>query len=99
MSTRINETIIQMGTVPARNFSEDCKAGDWEEFHIAFPTPFPLEASEVRVIVTANNLEVERGNHIAAVVGIAQSVTPLGFILAARNSDCSRGDAGFNWMA
>jgi len=98
MSTRIGETIFQIGSVPARNFSEDCHEGDWEEFVITFPTPFPKEVN-VRVIVTANNLEVERGAQNAAVVGIVRDLTPGGFVLLGRSSDCARGDAGFNWMA
>jgi hypothetical protein len=34
-----------------------------------------------------------------AVVGIVQAVTPHGFRLAARNSDCGAGKAGFTWVA
>src|SRR5947208_1557580 len=98
MSTRTKETIFQIGTVDSRNFGEDCHEGDWEEFHITFVAAFP-DKLKVRVIVTANSQEVERGTPNAAVVGIAQKVTPTGFVLGARNSDCARGDAGFNWMA
>ena len=96
MSTELNQVIIQMGVEPARNFSEDCEPGDWEVFDVTFPTPFP---NRPRVIVTANDLRVEPGEHNAAVVGLARQVTDTDFKLAARNSDCARGDAGFNWMA
>lgn len=97
MSTQINQTIFQIGTVPARDFSEDCVPGDWEAIPITFTPAFP--AVGVRVIVTANNENVGKGEHNPAVVGNTRSVTPTGFTLAARNSDCARGRAGFNWMA
>jgi hypothetical protein len=84
-----NSYMFQMGSVLARDFSEDCERGDWEFFEIAFESPFPTD--QVRVIVTAN------GN--AAAVAIAQHVGRKGFILAARNSGCAPGTAGFNWMA
>lgn len=32
-------------------------------------------------------------------VGVAQAVTPFGFRLAARNSDCMAGRSGFYWVA
>lgn len=47
--------------------------------------------------MTANDLKVQ--GHNAAVVGIAQDVTPNGFTLSARNSDCASGQAGFYWVA
>jgi hypothetical protein len=99
MSVPINQAIFQMGTVEQRFFSKDCEPGDTETFNISFPTPFPAQG--VRVIVTANSLNVPRGAHNAAVVGIAQQVTPAGFVLRARNSDCADagGFAGMNWMA
>lgn len=111
MSTQTNETIFQIGTASARDFSEDCVPGDWEDFGtIKFPTPFPTPfpaGKGVRVIVTANDLEVPRGVHNAAVVGIVRHTDELGqpippeqgFRLWGRNSDCARGLAGFNWMA
>lgn len=97
MSTQINQTDFQFGTVTARHFSEHCVPGDWETCPIIFPKPF--DEKTPRVIVTANNENVDKGAHNAAVVGIAQKVTPTGFVLAARNSDCARGFAGFNWTA
>ena len=93
---------FRIGTLDARNFSEDCKPGDWESFPITFTPAFsghPTRECRVRVIVTPNNQKIPRGEHNAAVVGIAQNVTNTGFTLAARNSDCARGGAGFNWMA
>ncbi len=102
MSVPINEAIFQMGTVEQRFFSKDCDTGDTELFNITYPTPFATMEG-VRVIVTANNLNVPRGAHNGAVVGIAQGVrvTPGGFVVRARNSDCAEAGAfaGLNWMA
>jgi hypothetical protein len=100
MSVPIGEVIFQIGTVEQRRFSKDCETGDTEIFNIRFPTPFPTQMG-IRVIVTANNSNVPRGAHNAAVVGIVQNVTTDGFVLRARNSDCADagGFAGMNWMA
>jgi len=98
MSSRISETLFSFGSVPSRNFSENCRPGDREYFAIRFPEPFPSSA-KVRVIVTANNFEMAPGARNAGVVGVARDVAFTGFHLMARNADCARGDAGFNWMA
>lgn len=97
MTTQINSTIFQFGRVDAQFFERDCQAGDWRIWDIAFPTAFPHDG--VRVIVTPNDLRVDTGVHSVAAVGLAQDVTRTGFRLAARNSDCSSGSAGFDWMA
>lgn len=98
MSSTINETLFSFGSVPSRNFSENCFPGDREYFRIKFPKPFPSSA-KVRVIVTANDSEMPRGARNAGVVGVARYVDATGFQLSARNADCERGDAGFNWLA
>ena len=100
MSVPINEAIFQSGTIEQRFFSKDCETGDSELFNVPFPVSFPDQTQKnIRVIVTANDLNVPRAAHHAAVVGIAQNVTIGGFALKVRNSDCAAGFAGVNWMA
>jgi hypothetical protein len=98
MSTKISQTIIKVGTVPAVRFSPGCQDGDTQKFHVVFPHQFP-KPTRVRVIITASNLKVVSSEHNAAVVGIAEQVDERDFFLVARNSDCSAGLASFNWMA
>ena len=40
-----------------------------------------------------------KGEKVCAPVGIASNVTPYGFTIAARNSDCAAGQAGFDYVA
>lgn len=97
MSTQINQAIFDFGKVEAQFFNKDCQARDWKSWEITFAAPFPTD--DVRVIVTANDYQIDAGLQNIAAVGIAQNVTQSGFTLAARNSDCAHGSAGFNWMA
>jgi hypothetical protein len=101
MSVPVSEAMFQVGTFEQRFFSKDCETGDTQDFPaVRFPLQFPAE-SRVRVIVTGNNLGVPAGTHNAALVGAVQKVTAEGFVLNARNSDCSEelSLAGMNWMA
>ena len=97
MASPHNHFQVQYGIVPSRNFSPSCESGDWEFFDIIFPRPF--EADPVRVFLCGNNHSLPRGDRQCAAVAIARDVTRAGFTLAARNSDCSRGSCGFNWIA
>lgn len=85
---------VDTGEVTEQFFESDCKSGDWKEWDVEFSEPFLVPPV---VLVTANNKDV-RG-HNAAVVGIASKVTPNGFSIMARNSDCGTGRAGFYWVA
>ena len=86
---------VDTGEVTEQFFGSDCKKDeDWKEWDVEFSEPFLIPPV---VLVTANNKDV-RG-HNAAVVGIASKVTPNGFSIMARNSDCGTGQAGFYWVA
>lgn len=86
---------IDTGRVSPKYFASGGeRPGDWRGWRIIFHKPFFVPPV---VLVTPNNLDVEGPN--PAVVGIARNVTTDGFILGARNSDCSPGKAGFYWVA
>jgi hypothetical protein len=89
------DLIVDTGVVSALSFAPDCRPGDTQfvavDFHRPFLTP-PV------VLVTANDVGVT-DPHNAAVVAMANDVTPHGFTLRARNSDCGSGMAGFYWVA
>ncbi len=68
---------------------------DWNRWPIYFPLPF---SAPPIVFVTANNIGSGTNNTVAA-VGTAVAIRSTGFLLAARNSDISKGFAGFNWLA
>ncbi len=76
------------------DFAPNCKDDDTKSVSIDFHRPF---LTPPVVLLTANDLGI--ADHNAALVGIAQDVTPWGFTLTARNSDCSAGQAGFFWVA
>jgi hypothetical protein len=77
--------------------------GSWISVAVDFHQPY---REPPVVLLTANDDGVSQAvagtgtDHNAAVVGIATNVTPNGFILSARNSDCApRGTCGFYWVA
>jgi hypothetical protein len=87
---------VDVGQINAIHFSQSCGAGDTQSVFIDFHQPF---LTSPIVLLTANDLGVAAGGHNAAVVGVAADVTPYGFTLLARNSDCASGEAGFYWAA
>ena len=86
---------VNTGWVPPKSFAPTCEKGDWNSWYVWFDQAFLTPPT---VLVTANNLNVANAGN-PAVVGIAQYVTPNGFRLAARNSDCGSGLTGFYWVA
>jgi hypothetical protein len=60
------------------------------------PACLPRGAERPVVLVTANNLNVV--GHNAAAVGIARDPDGAGFVLRARDSDCSEGESGFYYL-
>jgi hypothetical protein len=100
MSTAIQDTHIEIGSTGASppQFMPDCISGDWQTYQVTFDTPFQ-DAAKVRVIVTANNETIHPSQYNPAVVGVVTAVSTTGFTLAARNSDCNYGVAGFYYMA
>jgi hypothetical protein len=89
---------LQVGTgeVQAMSLNAACVPGDAQTSQVDFHQPFLTPPT---VLLTANDLGVAQDGHNAAAVGIAQNVTPYGFTLLARNSDCMGGQAGFYWVA
>jgi hypothetical protein len=93
----VSDAFVDSGVLAPQDFAPSCQKGDWKSwgyvwFDQAFLTP-------PTVLVTANNYHVVPPTDNPAVVGIAQYVTPNGFRLAARNSDCTEGLTGFDWIA
>ncbi|MGD0125405.1 MAG: hypothetical protein ABSF46_08610 [Terriglobia bacterium] len=87
------EPSIETGEVNTLSFPPSGQTGDWQFVDIYFADPF-LNAPVV--LLTAHSAI---SSTRAAVVGIARDVTPYGFRLAMRNSDCGAGVAGFYWAA
>jgi hypothetical protein len=91
---------VDTGVVSAKFFSQDCLAGDTQSWAVDFSAPF---LTSPIVLLTANDIglitQPSPGDHNCAAVGIARDITPYGFTLTARNSDCSSGKAGFYWVA
>jgi hypothetical protein len=85
----------------AQGFNQHCTTGDTQSGPVKFPSgAFPADAiNDIYVIVTPTDAAVESGDHVAAVVGIAQNVTNTGFTLHARSCDPQNGSASFNWIA
>jgi hypothetical protein len=100
LSTEIQNTHIEIGHAGGQplNFKPDGTPGDWQSYQVGFKKHFQ-NPDKVRVIVTANNLDLDPGVHNAAVVGIVTAVSTTGFTLWGRNSDCVEGNAGFYYMA
>lgn len=102
--------IIDTGEVVLQNFHSDCSDGDTRTWDIYFSQPFLTPPT---ILVTANDGNLGRPpQHQAFPVGMARNVTPYGFTLAGRNSDCFTGrgsgdpfgqevfgQAGFYWVA
>jgi hypothetical protein len=101
--------IVDTGEVSSQNFFNDCSDGDTRAQEVYFSRPF---LTPPMILVTANDGHLGRGlQHQAFPVGMARSVTPYGFTLVGRNSDCFTGDggiiargkvpgqAGFFWVA
>lgn len=89
------DILIDSGQLNFTYFKAGKTDGDWHfwdkiTFKRSFKTP-PV------VLVTGS--DVDLADRPVAVVGIARTVTPNGFTLAARNSDNSAGWAGFRWIA
>jgi hypothetical protein len=103
--------VVDMGTIDATankyyidngvqtpDLQQFASAGQWGDtlnYNVDFHAPFLVPPV---VLLTANNVGVG-GNYNAAVVGIAQNVTPNGFILSGRSSDTQEGWCGFYWVA
>jgi hypothetical protein len=87
---------VDAGEVNAIHFSASCAPGDTQTMPVDFHQPF---LTPPIVLLTANDLGLSQGSHNAAAVGVAADVTPYGFTLLARNSDCAAGEAGFYWVA
>lgn len=85
--------MIQSGTSADRQlFASDCNSGDWKDFPITFPTPFPPGSdSNIRIIVSARDQ--------AAIVPVVKEVKADHFVVSCRNSGCAAGRARINWMA
>jgi hypothetical protein len=84
---------VDSGQVPPRWF-EPCseKSKAWNHWAVTFDQAFLTPPT---VLVTA----VHPGTFGPAVAGMACYVTPNGFLLRARNTDCAPGEAGFDWVA
>jgi len=96
----VPDMVIDTGIAEARSFAVSNTQGDWNWWEIFFRKPF---LTPPVVLVTAND-QLGGGQLIPtkaniAAVGIAQNVTPYGFRLAGRSSDCAAGQAGFYWVA
>jgi len=87
---------VDTGKVEEKRFSRHGSAGDWQFWDIAFRESFLVPPY---VLVTAYNPRRYEEDHNSAPVGIARDVTTSGFTLAARNSACGGGYAGFYWVA
>ena len=101
--------IVDTGEVVSQNFFNNCSDGDTKAWEVYFSRPF---LTPPIILVTANDghLVGHSLQHQAFPVGMARSVTPYGFTLVGRNSDCFTGDgglfgpkiaaqAGFYWVA
>jgi hypothetical protein len=100
--------IVDTGEVVPQNFFNDCSAGDTRALEVYFSQPFLTPPT---ILVTANDGHLGQNlQHQAFPVGMARDVTPYGFTLVGRNSDCFTGDggvfgpkiaaaAGFYWVA
>jgi hypothetical protein len=85
---------VDTGEVTAQAFNISCVDGDTQTQTVFFTRPF---LTPPIVLLTAN--DVGAAGHLAFPVGLAQNVTPYGFTLTGRNSDCAPGMAGFYWVA
>jgi hypothetical protein len=91
-----SEPSIEIGETKDMSFQPSGRPGDWQTWDIRFATPF---SESPVVLVTAKKPNGTPAELNPAVVGVAQEVTPFGFRLAARNSDCFQGTTGFQWAA
>jgi hypothetical protein len=102
---QVPSLVVESGRVGAKWFEPSTVDGDWQVWEIEFDDPFMTPPV---VLVTVNDL-FDNGSAIpdrdpafgraAAAVGIVQSVSTHGFTLMARNSECGKSFAGFNWAA
>lgn len=90
------EPFIETGEVAAAHFAPSGQQGDWQIWDVRFKDAF---AAAPTVLLTAKKAGKTLPEANPAVVGVVQAVTPHGFRLAARNSDCSGGETGFQWVA
>jgi hypothetical protein len=88
--------IVDAGKLGPLNFTADCTPGDTQSQAVFFSSPF---SAPPIVLVTANDDHIPASTHNAAVVCTARQVTPYGFTLVGRNSDCVGGLASFHWVA
>ena len=107
MAAPINQWNIRFGRLdpsdieknePNRQFMPDCLPGDWRSWKVGFNKE-DFSNDSVRVIVTGNDHRVDNDVPNPAMVGRISEVTKNGITLAARNSDCAAGIAGFHWIA
>jgi hypothetical protein len=101
MSSPVEETIIFVTSVDAKNFREKsfgCELGpNWN-----IPFPAGTFSKAPIVIITPNNQNfIDPGvtHNVAAVGRVEDDLSTIGFTLSATNSDCAPGAAGFNVMA
>jgi hypothetical protein len=98
VSTPLSQTVVQFGREPRQDFNASCQPLDWQPIDVTFPQPFPT--ADVRVIVTANDFNVDSEPDNLPVAGVVEQLTAQGFRLWGRNpSYCARSSAGFNWLA
>jgi hypothetical protein len=92
----VSDAFVDSGVVGPQGFSPSCQKGDWKSWYVWFDQAFLTPPT---VLVTANNHHVVPPTDNPAVVGMARYVTPNGFRLFGRNSDCAAGMTGFDWVA
>lgn len=88
---------VDAGWVDAEylEWKHDPAGNQWRTWEVYFSDSF--SAPPVVLLTAVETLGP--GVHGCAPVGIVSHVTPYGFTLAARNSDCAPGEANFNWVA
>jgi hypothetical protein len=92
----VPEVFVETGEVAAAHFEPSGQRGDWQTWNVHFKDAFTAPPT---VLLTAKKSGDTRPEANPAVVGVVQAVIAHGFRLAARNSDCSGGETGFEWVA
>ena len=95
--TPIEQVMIQMGYLQARDFSEAGEAGSCERMAVRFSPDLP--GDDIRIIITPTSIGVSNYVPSGALVGIARDVRSDGFEVLACNSDCARGSSALLWIA
>jgi hypothetical protein len=94
---RLSSMSVDSGFVTSKFFApkQELRGGQWQTWDIYFSDPF---IAPPVVLLTANAYD-RKGSRTCAPVGIVSRVNPYYFTIAARNSDCAAGEAGFNYVA